>query len=168
KNARKDHEQTRKINFRKELAIVEQTRQAAVDRIREKIPRQKSRIRKDGIGRAASGEFGDESKEERINHHRKERLQNNPERTQRRLTVTRFDVAPREKIQKVAIFPEFAQIERRPAVRGFDDDGVVKLGQRATKRCLVRRGCRWVYLVSQSGWFHTRSQSESAKQNYMK
>src|SRR5438309_2035295 len=95
---------------------------AGSERISEECPRQQSRVGKDRIGNSVRVYFGHLAENERKNQHRQQWLNNRPSRAKQCLLITYLYVTPNEKIEKLAIGPQIAEINRNPSLICFDDD----------------------------------------------
>ena len=89
---------------------------------REVRPEQESGIDEDRVLLALGGEVRELPEDEREHDHRQERLQDRPRDADERLLVANLYVAPHEAAEQLAVVPQLAQVEARPA-RGRPDDG---------------------------------------------
>ena len=72
-----------------------------------------------GYGTPFDGKFGELAEDEREDDHRQERLEDRPGDADRRLLVADLDVAPDERAEQLAVVPELADVEVRPAWAGL-------------------------------------------------
>src|SRR5262245_13473215 len=84
----------------------------------EKRPRHQRCEGKDRIGNAVRWDLAESPEKHAENHHGNERLNDGPERTQRRLLIAHLNVAPDEKVEKFSVLPYLLELQGNPSGRG--------------------------------------------------
>ena len=69
------------------------------------------------IRNAVRRDLGEPAEEKTEDYHREKRLNDGPGGAQRRLFVPDLYVAPDEEVQKLAVLPQFTQLQRYPSMR---------------------------------------------------
>src|SRR5262249_11414931 len=112
--------QPREINFGYEIRIAYQAVCGVRHSVGEVRPNQKTGIKEDWVRHSVIRNFREFSEEVSEDDHRHKRLQERPRRTEHRLLVPDLYVSPGKKVDKLAMRPHCAEIERRPGLARFD------------------------------------------------
>jgi hypothetical protein len=103
--ADRDH-QAREVDLGDQVGAPHQALGGAGQRAGKVVPGQQPGIGKDGIGCAVGGRVQQIAKEQGKDDHAHQRLQDDPRHAQRRLFVAHLDIAPHQKAEQFAIFPQ--------------------------------------------------------------
>ena len=119
------HDEPRKVNLSEEIGIAREGSGRGLEGGSEVIPpEQPAEIEKHGrhtIGRNL-GHFSEDNSE----HHRhKERLDDEPQRTQHRLLVFGDEVAMDEQPEQIAVTPDIGEVQLEPTLGRLDDNFVI-------------------------------------------
>src|SRR5713101_3581978 len=115
--------EAREINFSDQALVVHDDAGGHLQGVGEISPGDKRGKIENGIREALGGELGEASEEKSKDEHGKDGLENDPEDTDGGLLVADLDVAPDEKVEELAVGPDFAEAKLEEAAGRLDANG---------------------------------------------
>ena len=111
----------REVDLRDQVPAADDARGRFVEAEGKEGPRHEAREIEDRVREPVRRHPGEPPEEQAEDEHGEQRLQHGPRHAERRLLVPDLDVTPDEEEQQLAIVPQLAKAQRRPAARGIDD-----------------------------------------------
>ena len=106
------------------LALPTRLRARAREGSGEQVPGQQAGEREHGVGHAVGAAADAEQlvEDDREDDHRDDGVQHGPQHAQHGLLVADEDVPPGEEVEQLAVLPQLAEPQLRPALRGLDHE----------------------------------------------
>ena len=115
------HHQSRKINFAEDAGIIDKGIGGLGQAVGEILPQAGAGQVEQRLRHAVGGHAGDAAKHHHIHYHGKRWLHHKPQRSKDGLLVLGNDVAFDQQRAKVAVAPEFLEIDRQQPLPRLDD-----------------------------------------------
>ena len=122
-HGRDGDDEAREVDLGEQVGVAHEAQSRSVTGAGEEVPGQQAAEAEDRVrARRRAGLLIPQRlvEDDREDDHREERLQHGPGDAQHRLLVADEDVAPGEEVEQLAVLPELAQLERRPAALALD------------------------------------------------
>lgn len=116
------HHQAGKVDLAKEMSVLNEGLRGSIQAVGEVMPEHGTGEIEEHLGEAIGGEPGDVTKHNSKDQRVHDWLDDEPQGTENRLLVTRYEVTPDKEGYEVAVAPDIPQLQVVPLFAGGDDE----------------------------------------------